>query len=125
MKVSNNTYSPSFGYKNILKTEWLKGRLPTVKRGFYGDILTKENISLEHLQCHSKGGKSTLSNFVLASKRMNQARGCKDLKEFANPETVLLYLKEFIGVKTKNFDGDEYIAMIKKKLKSLGFKLYD
>ena len=29
-----------FKYKSILKTEWLKGNMPTVKKGIYGGILT-------------------------------------------------------------------------------------
>ena len=61
-------YEPSFGYSSPLKTIWKKGGLPTVKKGFYGDTLTKKNVSLEHLKARSKGGKTSLENLVLASK---------------------------------------------------------
>ena len=63
----------SFGYSNILKTEWRKGHLPSVKYGFYGEKLTQKNLSLEHLQAHSKGGKTVLSNLVLAAKEAKEA----------------------------------------------------
>ena len=74
---------PSFGYHNILKTEWLKGKLPTVKRGFYGDILTKETVSLEHLDCVCNGGETVTSNLVLASKKQNNLYNRKDLHRYA------------------------------------------
>jgi hypothetical protein len=114
---------PTFGYSNILKTEWLKGNLKTVKKGFYGDDLTKKTVSLEHLKPASQGGKTILPNLVLASKRMNQARGCDDLKKYATKKGIVEYLVQFIGVKTKRFDGDEYIANILKTLKTLDINL--
>ena len=66
--------SPTFGYSHPLKTLYRQGKLP-VRYGFYGDKLTQKNVSLEHLKPHSKGGKTELSNLVLASKQKNQARG--------------------------------------------------
>ena len=111
---------PIFGYHNILKTEWKKGRLPTVKKGFYGDVLTMKNVSLEHLQPKSKGGANALSNFVLASKQQNNARGDEPLKDFINPAALFEYFSQFVGVKTKRFDGDSYIAQVTKTLESLG-----
>lgn len=113
----------TFGYKNILKTQYLKGNLKTVKYGFYGDRLNKKNVSLEHLKPKSKGGKSELENFVLASKYRNQARGNKELALFIDKETVMRYLLQFVGVKAENFNGDNYIKMILKTLKKLGVDL--
>lgn len=56
MKI--NQITPiSFTYKSPLKTEWLKGNMPSVTHGIYGGILTKDNITLEHIKPHSKGGK--------------------------------------------------------------------
>ena len=60
---------------------------------------------------------------MLASKRMNQARGCDDLKKYATKKGIVEYLVQFIGVKTKRFDGDEYIANILKTLKTLDINL--
>lgn len=123
MRVNNVGYMPSFGYHNILKTEWLKGKLPTVKRGFYGDILTKETVSLEHLDCVCNGGETVTSNLVLASKKQNNLRGNKDLKDFFKRDKAIEYLEQFIGVKTKRFNGDDYIRNIIKRIKGLGIDL--
>jgi hypothetical protein len=104
-------YNPNFQYSSPLKTLWRKGKLP-VKYGFYGDILTQKNVSLEHLKAHSKGGKTNLANLVLASKAKNNARGNKSIKDYLTVENVVRYLKQFKDVKLKDFDGNKYIAGI-------------
>ena len=112
----NNT---SFGYSHPLKTLYIKGKLP-IKYGFYGDRLTKKNVSLEHLKPFSKGGKTELNNLVLASKQKNQDRGNADIRDFANIETTIKYLSQFIDVKIEWFDGNKYINSIIKTLRNLG-----
>ena len=111
--------SQTFGYSHPLKTLYIKGKLP-VKYGFYGDRLTQKNVSLEHLKPHSKGGKTELNNLVLASKQKNQARGNADIRNFANKETIIKYLSQFIDVKINDFDGNKYINGIIKTLTNLG-----
>lgn len=111
--------SPTFGYSNQLKTLYRQGKLP-IKYGFYGDRLTQKNVSLEHLKPFSKGGKTELSNLVLASKQRNQARGNADIRSFANKETIIKYLSQFIDVKIKGFDGNKYINGIIKTLTNMG-----
>lgn len=111
--------STSFGYSHPLKTLYIKGKLP-VKYGFYGDRLTKKNVSLEHLKPFSKGGKTELNNLVLASKQKNQDRGNADIRNFANIETIIKYLSQFIDVKIEWFDGNKYINGIIKTLTNLG-----
>ena len=75
----------SFGYKNRLKTEWLKGNLPELIHDFYdGSLLSKDTVTLEHLQPHSKGGKTTLSNLVLTSYQNNVKRGNRDIRNYIN-----------------------------------------
>lgn len=113
----------SFGYKSILKTNFIKGKLPSVKYGFYGDKLNNKNVSIEHLKPKSKGGKSTLDNFVLASKEKNNLRGNKDIRNFAQRENILNYLYQFMGIKLPNFNGDKYIADIIRTLNKLGIDL--
>ena len=99
----------SFGYSSVIKTLWLKGELPTVKKGIYGADLTKKNVSLEHLKAHSKGGTTTLDNLALADKTLNNQRGNKPLKDFLTFEQALSYYEQFKGIKNKHFDGDKYI----------------
>lgn len=108
----------SFGYSSPLKTLFKKGKLP-VRYGFYGDRLTTKNVSLEHLKPHSKGGKTTLDNLVLASKEKNHLRGDRDLKDFIDIQCVMTYLCQFMGVKRRGFDGDQYIAGILKTIEEL------
>ena len=111
--------SPTFEYSHPLKTLYIKGKLP-VKYGFYGDRLTQKNVSLEHLKPFSKGGKTELNNLVLASKQKNQDRGNADIRNFANIETIIKYLSQFIDVKINEFDGNKYINGIIKTLTNLG-----
>ena len=93
-------YRPSFGYSHALKTAWKKGQIPQVKYGFYGEKLTKKNVSLEHLKPISKGGK------------INNARGDKPLEDYLNLKAMGEYLEQFKNIKIKGFDGNRYIAMI-------------
>lgn len=112
--------SVSFGYKNILKTEWLRGNMPTVTKGIYGKVLTPQNISLEHIIPHSKGGKTVLNNLLLADKWENSRRGTKPLMQVITHNQLYQYLEQFASVQTQDFNGREYIEMILKKIKTLG-----
>lgn len=123
MLITPITPDLTFGYHNVLKTQFLKGNLKGVKYGFYGDKLNKKNVSLEHLKPKSKGGKSALENFVLASKSKNQLRGNKDIRPFINKENVMRYLLQFVGIRIDNFNGDMYIKAIIETLRKLGVEL--
>ena len=79
MKISFN------GYRSPIKTMWRQGVL-RVPRGIYGEILTTDNISLEHLIPISCGGETTLGNIALASQKMNSLRGAKPLNEVLTSE---------------------------------------
>lgn len=109
----------SFGYSHPLKTLFKKGKLPTVEYGFYGDKLTKKNVTLEHILPRSKGGRSILENYALASREKNQARGNRDIKDYIDIETVRNYLKQFIGVHLPGFNGNKYVRQVKNTLRKL------
>ena len=83
-----------------------------VKKGFYGEKLTKKNVSLEHLKPISQGGKTQWQNLVLADNKINNARGDKPLSEYINFKAMGEYLEQFVNIKVKGFDGNKYIAMI-------------
>ena len=102
------------GYKSPLKTLWRRGKLKTVVRGLYGDILTQENLSVEHIKPHCQGGRTIMSNLALASQDKNNARGCSPLKEFLTMEQAKQYLDQFKGIRVKNFNGDKYIEKLQK-----------
>jgi len=107
--VKINPITPIPFKKNVLKKEWLKGNLPTVQKGIYGGILTKDNISLEHVNCKCFGGKTKTFNLALATQEFNNLRGNKPLKDFLNKDVFMQYLEQFEKVDLPNFNGIEYI----------------
>ena len=121
MKV-NIVNNINFGYKNRLKTEWLRGNLPELKHDFYdGSLLQKDTITLEHLQPKSKGGKTVTANLVLTNYNNNMKRGNRDIRDYINRETARKYIEEARKIKFKGFEN--YANNIEHKLKSLGVKL--
>ncbi len=99
----------SFGYTSILKTHWKNGLMPSVKNGLYGETLTIENVSLEHLKPHSLSGSTDLYNFALASKKANQKRKNRSLYEVLNFEQAKKYLEQFKNIDLPDFNGNAYI----------------
>ena len=108
------------GYNNVLKTAWKQGKLPTVTKGIYGKILTKDTISLEHIVPHSLGGETTLDNLFLADMYENSKRGIKPIADVITEKQLTDYLRQFMGVKIKGFNGDDYIRRIIRKIEQLG-----
>ena len=114
----------SFGYHHPLKTAFVKGRLPWLCVGFYGEKLTKKNVSIEHLQPvadfkkiysdeKAKRLATTWENVVLASNRMNNLRGCEPLSSFIDYEAMGRYLAQFEGKYIPGFGtGEKYIRGI-------------
>lgn len=113
------TYPLTFGYKSILKTHWLNGKMPTVTHGIYGSELTKDNVTLEHLKPHSKGGKTELKNLALSKNANNWSRSNKPIGEFLTKEAFEQYCEQFKGIKLPFFNGDDYIKQITKTITKL------
>ena len=107
---------PTFTYSNELKTLYKKGLLPTVKVDAGGNLLTKKNVSLDHVIAISKGGKSYTGNYMLATKDFNSRRGNDPLIWWTTMENLIRYLKQFVGIRVGRFIGNEYIAEILKTL---------
>ena len=120
MEVDLNSQNVIFRYSSPLKTLYKEGKIPSVKYGFYGDRLSPSTVSLEHLQAKSKGGKSCLSNYVLASKRNNWLRGNDDIREHFDSKSAARYLDQFLKVDLKRLHGLKYIGMILNTLSKLG-----
>lgn len=113
-KVKIRPINPIVFKKNVLKTEWLKGNMPTVTKGIYGGILTPDTISLEHIQCRCYNGKTHLSNLALATKKLNELRGNKPLRFFLDKDKFIEYIEQFEKVELPNFNGKEYIKKLIK-----------
>lgn len=118
----NDPYPPKptpitfLGYNSKLKTLWKAGKLPQVKYGFYGDKLTIENCSVEHIQPVAKGGLTVFDNIVIASKNLNNKRGDKPLKDFINFKAMAKYFEQFINLEVDGFNGNNYIAQVMQKV---------
>ena len=95
------------GYSSVLKKYYNSGLLPSVRCGLYGDILTKKNLSIEHIIPRSKGGETILYNLALASKRMNNLRGNQPLQDFLIPKKAIDYLLQF-----KDINLPDYITYL-------------
>lgn len=119
MKVITTNNPITFGYKSILKTAYKQGLLPSIQKDFYGSPLTPKNVTLEHILPKSKGGKSKLGNFALATNANNNARGCKPLYEVFNKEIFEQYCEQFKNVKIPFFNGNEYIKEITRTIEKL------
>lgn len=108
-----------FKYKSILKTEWLKGNMPTVKKGIYGGELKPCNVTLEHIKPHSKGGKTELKNLALAVDVNNWGRSNKPFKWFFNKAVFEEYCSQFTDIKLPDFDGKVYIEALRKTVEKV------
>lgn len=122
----DNIHSIPFKYNHPLKTLWKQGKLPQVKIGLYNNKLTKKNVSLEHELPISKGGKSTLDNYALASREANSTRGNDDIRKYLTIDMIRNYLTQFVNLIVKRdrevvFDGNKYIQLQVNNFKKLGF----
>jgi len=108
-----------FQYSSPLKTMYKKGKLPTIKYGFYGDEITPKTVTIEHLKCVSQGGKTELKNIVLVSANKNQERGVRPLSEMLNWGFAGRYFEQFRDVIVDWFDGNKYIEMVLNTIKEL------
>lgn len=106
--ADNKSNPITFTYNHQLKTLFKKGKIK-LKYDIYGDRLTKQNCTLEHIECVSHGGKTVTANVALATARMNNARGNKPLSEFLNAEGLAYYCNYFLHFKIPEFDGVKYI----------------
>lgn len=115
--------STSFGYKNVLKIEFDKGKIP-LKEGIYGGKIQPiiENppdefkSTLEHIVPKSKGGASNISNYFLANAKNNNLRGNEPIEKFIQIKPLVKYILVMLDVKTDKIDGIDYL---KKSLSSL------
>lgn len=109
----------AFQYKSPLKTQWLKGNMPTVKKGLYGGKLTKKNVTLEHIVPHSQGGKTTIKNLALAVDENNFKRGANPLQNYLTKDMFEQYIDQFKNIKLPDFDGNRYIKQLSKTIEGL------
>lgn len=99
--ISNLTFDSRI--KKLFKSGKLK-----LDYGLYGEPLTKENVSDEHIICRCYGGKTIESNIALASKEMNNKRGCQPIERFVTIEMVNAYIERIRQNNIKGYDIEAY-----------------
>lgn len=105
--ISNLTFDSRI--KKLFKSGKLK-----LDYGLYGEPLTKENVSDEHIVCRCYGGKTIESNIALASKEMNNKRGCQPIEKFVTIEMVNAYIERIRQNNIKGYDIEAYCQGIIK-----------
>ena len=100
--------NPNFGYKSILKKEFLAGRIP-LKKDITGHKLNPKYLSVDHTIPKNKGGKSSLYNYSLMDSFVNNKRGEKPIKQFIDLESLVEYIMVMLNVKTMDLDGVDYL----------------
>lgn len=119
MKITPVKNPISFKYKSVLKSEWLKGNMPTVTHDMGGNRLTKGNCTLGHMQAHSKGGKTALNNLMLETKGYNMSKGNMPFSKFFDWGAFIKYCEQFEKIELPDFNGKEYIENITKTAQRL------
>ena len=114
-----NAQAINFGYKSILKTYWLKGKMPTVLYDMGGNLLTKKNVTLGHMLPHSKGGKSCLANYMLETLGYNMNKSNQPFSKFFNQEAFDKYCAQFETIELPDFSGKGYIEQITRTAERL------
>lgn len=114
-----NAQKINFEHSSILKDLFRQGKMPSVTKGIYGNLIDKDTVSLEHLRCTSDNGKSVLSNFALAHRDANMARGNNPLSWFLDNKMLNEYLDQF-NFELPGFNGFIYQEMIRNTCKNLG-----
>ena len=109
------------GINSVLKTHYKKGNLPSVKKDIYGDKIT--DPSIEHIIPKSKGGPSKLYNYAIANAKTNSLRGSRDIMEFTTVDNVKQYLRQFVNVRLKDFNGLNYVKDIIQTFRDMGVEL--
>lgn len=111
------TLSPiNFGYKSILKSEYLEGNIK-LKKDITGNIMTKDNVTLDHTIPKVRGGKSRLDNYSLMVDYVNHRRGSNNLRSMIDLPSLIDYISVMINTKTRDFDGVKYLRGWLKNLR--------
>lgn len=71
----------------------------------YGLPLNKNNVTDEHIICKCFGGTSEESNIALATREMNNLRGCKPIEKFVTIKMVMKYINRLLQDNPKIIEG--------------------
>ena len=103
------------GYNFKLKKLYRQGKLPKDLVDLGGNKITQKNLSGDHGIPRSKGGKTTDSNMMLATKQFNNMRGNRPLHEVTTVKNLAKWVEQYINLEPiDGFDFRKYVTNILK-----------
>ncbi len=108
-------------FTSKIKRLYKKGKIK-LDYDLYGFPLTKENATDEHIICKCFGGSSAESNIALATREINNLRGCKPIEQFVTMKMVSKYVERLLAnnpPKIGNYDLVAYCNGILKTFQKI------
>lgn len=109
-------YQISFGYKSVLKDEYLRGKIK-IKKDITGHTIDKDTVSLDHTVPKYRGGKSQLENYSLMNTFINQRKGHNKLTNFIDLKSLVDYIIVMMDVDTEKINGIDYLRLWLRNLR--------
>lgn len=91
-------------FKSRIKRLYKSGKIK-LDYDIYGLPLNKNNVTDEHIICRCFGGSSEESNIALATREINNLRGCKPIEQFVTIKMVAKYIERLIDNNPPIVDG--------------------
>ena len=116
LTIITNTISFD-GYNFKLKQLYRQSKLPKDLIDIGGNRITQKNLSGDHAIPRSKGGKTTDSNMMLATKQFNSLRGNRPLREVTTVKNLAAWVNQYLQLGyIDGFDFRKYVTGILKIL---------
>lgn len=113
MRITRTDNITFTGYSFKLKKLYREGKLPKDLVDIGGNKLTNKNLSGDHAIPRSKGGKTTDSNMMLATKQFNSLRGNRPLREVTTIDNLIKWVNQYIELEPiEGFDFRQYVRGI-------------
>lgn len=116
--------NPNITFNSRIKRLYKRGKIK-LDYDLYGLPLNKNNVTDEHIICRCFGGSSEESNIALATREINNLRGCKPIEQFVTMKMVNRYIERLLKNNPKkigNYDLNEYCNGILKTFQKI-FKI--
>ena len=102
--------NPNITFNSRIKRLYKSGKIK-LDYDIYGFPLNKNNVTDEHIICRCFGGSSEESNIALATREINNLRGCRPIEQFVTMKMVSKYVERLLTNnphKIGNYDLVEY-----------------
>ena len=106
------------GYNFKLKKMYRQGKLPQDLVDIGGNRITQKNLSGDHAIPKSKGGKTTDTNMMLATKQFNSLRGNRPLREVTTKENLIKWISQYLAL--GQIDGFDFVKYVRGILNIIG-----